>query len=64
MKTEQEIRETFHEMVVQRDSCTQGSSAHEILNQRLRALAWVIGHPLVAEILLSEDALDLLDCVG
>lgn len=55
MKTEQEIREKFHELVVQRDRCTGGSMAHKTLTQRLVALTWVIGHPLASELVLTRN---------
>jgi hypothetical protein len=54
----------FGKMVTQRDGCTKGSAAHEVLNQRVRALAWVLDHPKVPGILLEQAAIDLLDCVG
>jgi hypothetical protein len=64
MKTEQEIKKEFYALAVQRDCCTKGSVAREMLNQRLKALAWVMEHPDAPEILLDEDTRSFLDCVG
>ena len=63
MKTEQEIRAKFSELVVQRDSCPDPSASRDMLNQRIRGLAWAIDHPLVREIVLSDDAKTIYDCV-
>lgn len=64
MRTEEEIRLKFDELVEQRDSCTEGSSARRILNHRLQGLAWVIKHPDMPDIAFTQATLNLLDCVG
>jgi hypothetical protein len=64
MKTEQEIRAKFNELVEQRDKCPDCSASREMLNQRIRGLAWVIEHPLVTEIVLSDDARNIYDCLS
>ncbi len=58
MKTEQVIREKFHELIVQLDSCKKGSVVRETLTQRLVALMWVIDHPLMPEICVSQVTID------
>lgn len=64
MKTEAEVRAKFAELVEQRDKTTQGSSARKMLNERIRALGWVFGHKDVPELLLSDMAFGLFDCLS
>jgi hypothetical protein len=64
MKTLKEIRDKFDALVRQRDTLTDGSAARAMVNQRITALAWVIDHSDVPELLLSQDAADLFDCLA
>jgi hypothetical protein len=64
MRSEARVREKFHALVDQRDECTKGSAAYKILDERIVALAWVINHPKVRELLLTDDVFALLDCVS
>lgn len=63
MRTEQEIKEMFEAMIAQRDKCEKHSTAYDILNYRLQALAWVRGHAKVKTLCIAGPALSMLNCV-
>jgi hypothetical protein len=63
MKTEKTIRAKFDALVKQRDDCVKPSSARDMLNERVRALAWVLEHPQVTELLLPEETKKLYECL-
>ncbi|KPK54166.1 MAG: hypothetical protein AMS22_06295 [Thiotrichales bacterium SG8_50] len=64
MKTEEQIKTTLFALAAQRDRATPGSAAQTMLNQRIFALAWVTGHPKAVELVMTDDAFSLLDCIG
>ena len=64
MKTTQEIETKFKELLEQREKTTNPSAAREMLEQRARALGWVLGLPgLEDDLLLDRDCLLILNCV-
>jgi hypothetical protein len=63
VKTEETIRTKFEALVKQRDACEKPSAARDMLNERIRGLAWVLEHPQVTELLLSDGAKSLYECV-
>lgn len=63
MKTESEVRKEFDALIVQRDSCTEGSAARKMLAQRILAIGWVIEHPKVESIRMDVNTLSFLDCL-
>lgn len=64
MKSEEEIREKFNQLITSREKCAPGSAARRYLNRRVLILGWVLDHPEAPELELSEDAIKLLGCVG
>lgn len=57
MRSEDEIQAKFDELVLQRDKCKKGSAARKILNDNVRALAWVLHHPGPFHCFLIEGAI-------
>ena len=64
MRDNKEIKAKFDELVAQRDACDKHSAARKMLNNRVLALGWVLNHPKVPEIKLSDEAILIYDCVS
>lgn len=61
IRSEDEIKAKFDELVLQRDKCKKGSAGRRILNDNVRALAWVLHHPGVPELGFDEQTRELLN---
>lgn len=59
MRNEAEIRETLAGLIRQQQLTDHGTTSYKILDQRGRALAWVLGEDN-RQLLLTEDQMKIL----
>jgi len=63
-RTHLQIVAKFDELVEQRDKAEPYSAARKMLNERVRALGWVLQHPEVSELTLTSEAFDIYNCLS
>lgn len=63
-KQPREIKIAFDALVKQRDESPTGSTARDTTNQRALALAWVLNHPEVPNIVMEAQSLELYKCLS
>lgn len=64
MRFEEEVRAKMNELIERRALCPDKYCAsYRMLNERATALAWVLKHPKVTDIVPSADIQGLFDCL-